>query len=197
MDLTINRGQSNYLEFRACIRGPGLASTEAEIRDLIASTRLDAKGEATFGSIPEAVDYVRHLVRPDAVAPGGLPEGTRLARNPVHYSSKKGLRNRAQLDLVLPDGTNLVIQYGVAGFDGCEVPNPRLVSIGENTGVVSSHQLTNGRPYSTVIWPATLQDLSGRYGISGELPPGRAVALARSMARRPLRTTPAPTRGCL
>jgi hypothetical protein len=111
------------------------------------------------------------------VAPPDLPKRTRLVRDPYIRDA------RAQLDVRLPGRRVLTIQYGQAGFDGCGPLHPHTVKIGRSKGVIESYK-HGKRPFSAVIWPATLRDPVGRYGLSGEFTRRQILAFAESMTRR-------------
>jgi len=94
--------------------------------------------------------------------------------------------HRAQMT-ILPSGAQVItMQYGIAGFDGCETPNLRRISIASQPALLSSHSLAESAPdahgtYSAVIWPATPAKPVGSYGISGAYRPKRVIAMARSL----------------
>ena len=74
----------------------------------------------------------------------------------------------------------LRIQYGDAGFDGCGPQNPERAKVGTHPAVLQ----TSGqgkRVFTTVIWPATLRTLRGRYGLSGRYSAEEMIALATTM----------------
>lgn len=134
-----------------------------------------------FRSIADAADYVRGRVNVDVALPRGLPEGTQLTSAPVHTSRRKGEPATGQIDLALPGGRGLVLEYGGATFEGCGPLHPQAVQIGKYPAVLDVDR-SRARPSSTVVWPATLKDLTGRYGVSGEIGPRLALDLAGSMA---------------
>ncbi len=134
-----------------------------------------------FDSIADAVDYVGGRVDVNVVLPRGLPVGTRLASASVSVLQRKDMPASGQIHLTLPGGRDLTLEYGAATFDGCGPLHPQDVRVGKAPAVLDVDR-SGGRTFSTVVWPATRQDLTGRYGISGEIGPRQALDFARSMA---------------
>ncbi len=143
-----------------------------------------ANANPDFGSIAGAAAYVHRRVHVPAVVPRGLPDGTRLSTHPVIVSDRKGEAPSAQIHLLLPGGRGLTLEYGIGGFDGCGPLHPREVRVRGYPAVLDVER-SGGRMSSTVVWPATLHDLSGRYAVAGEIDPARALALADAMAKPP------------
>jgi hypothetical protein len=83
----------------------------------------------------------------------------------------------------LPSDAILVIQYGHAGFDGCEEPNRRGVDVNGMPGAIIHRNAGGSRlPYATVIWPVLGSEFDGRYGITGyPAKPKDVLRLARGM----------------
>jgi len=84
----------------------------------------------------------------------------------------------------------VTIQYGRAGFDGCELPNLRRTEL--TPGSYASHTSGplqmggegEGR-HSTVVWPTeTRSQTQATYAISGPYGRGQVLRWARSMARQ-------------
>lgn len=89
---------------------------------------------------------------------------------------------RAQVSVERPGEPTLVIQYGVAGFDGCEIPNLRTTTVGSEPALISSDKLSGSSgTYSALIWPATRQAPVGNYGMSGEFTPHQLLVMAKTM----------------
>ena len=140
-----------------------------------------------FASLPDALDQVARHVDVPVVLPANLPAAARLTGPPI---IAKPPDMRAQLDLLLPGKRVLSIQYGVAGFDGCEVPNLRAIRIGDQRALLASSHLhlspgarLDGKQFATLLWPATKRTLQGRYGLSGPFSAQRLLSFARSMER--------------
>jgi len=135
-----------------------------------------------FDTIEEAVAHIGKRVHVAVVLPANLPEGTTV-------TGAIASRGRGQLGLRLPGPRYLTIQYGVAGFDGCGPLHPRQVTVRGGPAVINDSKLHmsdkryDGRTYSTLVWPATLKDLEGRYGLSGIFSDERLLAFAESMER--------------
>src|SRR2546421_8244314 len=81
------------------------------------------------GSVAEAVAHIRARMDIPVVLPSGLPEGVGVARDAVSLVRLADGTLAAQLVLRFPRG-ELIVQYGEAGFDGCEVGEVRHVPIG-------------------------------------------------------------------
>lgn len=148
-----------------------------------------------FRSIADAADYVRSRVDVGVLVPRGLPDGTRLASAPVSTSHRKGEPASGQIRLTLPRGRDLTLEYGGATFDGCGPLHPRAVRIRSSPAVLDVDR-SRSHPFSTVVWPATHRDLTGRYAVAGEVDPGRALDLARSMAPAHARKAAGAGNGC-
>ena len=143
----------------------------------------DRAAAARSGSVAAAMRYIREHTDVPVPVPANLPAGTRV-RSAVAES------RHASLTLLLPGRRALTIDYGDAEFDGCGPLHPRAVRIGRAPGVL---EYEHG--YGTVLWPATLHRLRGRFGLSGRLPVPRLLSLARAM--QPAKaSTPRRVRGC-
>ena len=130
-----------------------------------------------FESVEGAVAYIAKRVDVPVVAPTDLPAGTTVAGADAEDGS-------GFLSLRLPGPRALAVQYGKAGFDGCGPTKPRVVRVGSNPAVVSSPPSRGkGPPYRTLVWPATLKDLEGRYAVSGRFTVEQLVSFAESMER--------------
>ena len=136
------------------------------------------KQRPRFASIAEALSFLRSRVGVGAVVPRNLPRGTQPLVDAVTRSRSTG---EAQLRLLTPARRVLTVLYGRASFDGCEAPNLRLVQIGSERGLLSTH-ISNGAPFSEVIWPAeSKRTTEAPFGVSGPFAPRRLLSFARSM----------------
>jgi hypothetical protein len=81
------------------------------------------------------------------------------------------------------------IMYGRSGLDGCETGHARSVAISSQPGLlrVAADPEGSSRTWVELIWPATLKDPEGVYGLFGWLSPRAVVEMAESM---PLVTAP-------
>lgn len=132
--------------------------------------------EPQFASISAALDFIRSKVDVPVVLPTGLPAGVRLPRdNAVSVARFEGV-SEAQLNLKFPHGY-LVILYGRSAFDGCGGDHAYPVRIGRHHGMLNPIE----KDFSEIIWPASPDDLRGRYGLSGRFSPKEILQLARSM----------------
>ena len=132
-------------------------------------------------SIQAGLDFIDARVDVPVVVPRGLPPGTEVE------NVLAGLDN-AQLTLRLGQRRFLTIQYGRAGFDGCGPLHPREVRVAGQPAVIQvSKTRASGKRkasiYTTLVWPATLKELEGRYGLSGPFSAEEMLAFAESMER--------------
>ena len=73
--------------------------------------------------------------------------------------------------------------YGRSGLDGCETGNARAVTVSGQPGLLHIVPDPDGshRKWVQLIWPATLKDPDGVYGLFGWLSPSTVVVMAESM----------------
>lgn len=130
----------------------------------------------SFASAGAAITWLRaHLDIPVAL-PSPLPAGAHLAPKGALSLLTLDGRRSAQLTLVLPSGQQVLIQFGVAVFDGCGADSAVAARVGDQPA------LLNVNPGSAdVIWPATPGHPEGRYGIGGPFTEDEVLALAGSM----------------
>lgn len=128
-----------------------------------------------FGSLEQAVNFIEERTHIKASVPSALPETS-------NSTVRLGPGHEAQLD-VQPKGAHpITIQYGIAGFDGCELPTLTAVKVGEWPALLGTSELSGRHGvFSAVIWPATKHSTQGRYGISGAYSANRMLSYARSM----------------
>ena len=131
--------------------------------------------------IPQVMQLVAQNVSVPVRPPSNLPRGTH-ALVPEPIRGTKG--DAAQVTLVVPGRGALTLEYGQATFDGCGPLHPRTVNVSGGSAVIDSNPSTHGQAFSTVVWPATLEDLEGTYAVSGPFSARRMLSFARSMARR-------------
>jgi hypothetical protein len=129
-----------------------------------------------FRSLDEAIDMVDHLVEVPVVLPANLPDGVRVA-------GAGGRKGSGYIGLAIEKRRPLHIQYGEAGFDGCGPLNPRAITIGGVPGVINASDGSKP-PHIAIVWPATVKEPTGRYGVSGQFPREKLVAWAESMQQR-------------
>jgi hypothetical protein len=137
----------------------------------------------------QAAGSIQRRIGAPAVLPAGLPHGTQVSGKPRFHGRS------ASLTLKLPDERIVSIQYGRARFDGCGPSNPTAIDLA-GTPAVMNKLRHRGRPYTEIVWPATLSRREGRYGVAGDLPRRRMVALATSMARKADEAEASVVRGC-
>ena len=139
-------------------------------------------GVAKLSTIDEAIDALESVVDVPVSVPQGLPDET---ASTIRVNDD----GTAHLTLTAPSGIPIVIQYGDAGFDGCEPVEPEATKVAGVPAVMSTSQEA-----STIVWPATLDDLQGEYGITAAMEPDQVKALAESMAKA--QGEPGPRPGC-
>jgi hypothetical protein len=158
------------------------ASTSAVTATAVTTTAKPKLKRPRFDTVHAALKYVAERVDVPVVVPSNLPDGTTV-RDVYIY------RGSAQLGLRLPGPRGLTIQYGKAGFDGCGPLHPRAVRVGDNPAVIEVQKLRtsdkrfDGHTYTTLVWPATLKDLDGRYALSGIFSERQILAFAESMEK--------------
>ncbi len=135
----------------------------------------------------EAIDAINARVDVPVALPRNLPAGTEVKSEPTFYDGG------AQLALELPDHRILSIAYGRGGFDGCGPTNPKAVSVHGIPAVINQPR---GSKVATLVWPATLKDLEGRYAVAGEFTRAELLGFARSMERSKHGRPRGPKRGC-
>ena len=140
---------------------------------------------AKLSTIPEALDALETVVDVPVSVPQGLPDDT-------PSTIRANDDGTAQMTVAAPSGIPIVIQYGDAGFDGCGPLEPEATKVAGVPAVISTSK--GGSDVTTIVWPATLGDLQGTYGISAAMEPDQVKALAESMARAQGEPTPRP--GC-
>jgi hypothetical protein len=134
-----------------------------------------------FHGVQEGLDFIAKGVDVPVVAPTDVPHGGKVLDATVDAG-------HGFLTLLFPHGRILTIQYGEAGFDGCGPRHPKVVKVGTNPAVIDSTKVKtggklDGRTYTTLVWPATLKDLQGRYGLSGTFTAKEMLAFAESMEK--------------
>jgi hypothetical protein len=175
------RARAGALLLCAALAVTALVGVLTQSRAVDAVAVENAPAAAARLTLSESVRAIRRKVDVPVALPSPLPSGTRPARNPTFHDET------ATLSLRFPDGRVLTIQYGLARFDGCGPTDPDLVDIAGRPGVIESDK-HGDKPWTSLVWPATLRHPVGRYGLSGEFSRRRSLRLARSMARRVART---------
>lgn len=189
----------------ACV--PGRARPGAPVA-AVTMDRRRPRPPRPSGRVPRR----RGTRRPPArTASRGSRRSTRPLRSSTNastcpWSSRKGLRRApscpttpvtprqprrwAQLALATGPGEVVTIQYGRAGFDGCELPNLRRTELtpgsyaSHTSGPLQMGEEGEGR-HSTVVWPTeTRSQTQATYAISGPYGRGQVLRWARSMARQ-------------
>jgi hypothetical protein len=115
--------------------------------------------------------------------PTWVPPNVRLdVGTSVFVATDDGVRS-AQVGLDTEEGDAWGIMYGRSGLDGCETGHARSVTVSGQPGLlrVTADPEGSSRKWVEVIWPATLKDPEGVYGLFGWLSPSAVVAMAESM----------------
>jgi hypothetical protein len=157
---------------------PSPTATTATVEDAGTTTQTRSK-RPHFDTVDDAVAYIANRVDVPVAVPANLPTGATVASAAAEDGS-------GYLTLRLPGSRGLTIQYGKAGFDGCGPDHPRQVMVGDNPAVIEVTKLHtsdkfNGHTYTTLVWPATLKELDGRYALSGIFSEKQILAFAQSM----------------
>jgi hypothetical protein len=105
-----------------------------------------------------------------------MPQDIRIDRNMGLFVFTSGGQRTAQLSWVFGKGDILLIQYGVAVFDGCAPEDSIPVRVSGQSG-----RLRMAGNHSDLIWPATLERPWGTYGLSGPFSRQKILPMARSM----------------
>jgi hypothetical protein len=132
---------------------------------------------ADHPAIAHALAFIQGKVDVPVVLPPYLPTGLHLAQD--HPVYRIGTRRPGwMLALDWPRHGEFLFQYGASAFDGCGGESARPIEIRGQPGLV----LTIGHDEAAeVIWPATPDHQTGRYGIQGNLPTRQVMRLAQWM----------------
>ena len=114
------------------------------------------------------------------VIPTELPAGAHLDPEDPVSVGRSGERRTAGLHLVFGIKKHLYIAYGVVGWDGCGPIDPKVVTIGNQRGLMKTYP---PHIWSQVVWPATPSHVRGAYGIYGSVTGAHILRMARSMER--------------
>ena len=139
--------------------------------------------KARYISVEEAVETLQAHVDVPVVLPrdefAGLPNLKGWLADPKYLKWSRVDGKRIGGMTIRTDGRILILNYGLAGFDGCSgrehavetnvLDQPALVS--QSTEAIWSH----------VLWPVTDTGSTGRYGITGTFEGWQMVRLAESM----------------
>jgi hypothetical protein len=138
----------------------------------------------SFPSAADAATFLSEYVDADIALPTSLPSNVRMdVGTTVYVSTVDGVRS-AQLQLATEQGDVWGIMYGRSGLDGCDgTRHARSVTVSGQPGLLHVTAAPEGSSGTWVqlIWPATLKDPEGVYGLFGWLPPRAVVAMAESM----------------
>lgn len=103
-------------------------------------------------------------------------------------SGRAYLRTRTQI---------LIVEWGRSGFDGCGGDRAIPTRVGNQPALLNISLVKPPSNYwSTVIWPATPGDRSGRYGLTGDFEPFQLINLAESMEAARLEALRERSGGC-
>jgi hypothetical protein len=140
--------------------------------------------ELSFPSAAEAVTFLSEHMNTDIALPTSLPSNVRLdVSTSVSVVTRDGVRS-AQVTLDTQQGDVWGIMYGRSGLDGCDGErHARSVTVTGQPGLlhVTADPEGSSRKWVQLIWPATLKDPEGVYGLFGWLSPRDVVSMAESM----------------
>jgi hypothetical protein len=137
----------------------------------------------TFHSAADAVNFLSQYMNADIALPTSLPSNVRLdVSTSVSVVTRDGVRE-AQVKLVTEQRDVWGIMYGRSGLDGCDTGHAKSVMVSGQPGLLRVTAVPNGssRKWVELIWPATLKNPNGVYGLFGSLTPRAVVAMAESM----------------
>ena len=139
--------------------------------------------ELSFPSAADAVTFLSGYMNADIALPTSLPSNVRLdVGTSVSVVTRDGVRS-AQVKLATEQGDVWGIMYGRSGLDGCDTGHARSVTVSGQPGLLRVTAVPDGssRNWVELIWPATLKNPNGVYGLFGSLTPRAVVAMAESM----------------
>jgi hypothetical protein len=140
--------------------------------------------ELSFPSATDAIEFLNKQMDAEIALPTWVPSNVHLdVSTSVIVSTDDGVR-RAQVGLDTEQGYAWGIMYGRSGLDGCDgARHARSVSVSGQPGLlhVTADPEGSSRKWIQLIWPATLKDPTGVYGLFGWLSPRAVVAMAESM----------------
>lgn len=144
----------------------------------------DDSTELSFPSAADAVIFLSEYITADIALPTSLPSNVRLdGSTSVSVITRDGVRS-AQVKLATEQGDVWGIMYGHSGLDGCDgARHARSVTVSGQPGLlhVTADPGGSSRKWVQLIWPATVKDPEGIYGLFGWLSPRAVVAMAKSM----------------
>jgi hypothetical protein len=162
--------------------GDGFATRDLRVHVRTVDGRLAATVEPAgplerVRSVEDAVRYLDTILTARVIAPAGLPDGTKLAPRAIDAWSWRGTTN-GSLHLRAPGTGRLTFYYGESGFGCGASPIPLELPTG-TPAIVTDPSESGG--YNIIAWPAAASDSSGPFGIWGEVPTRKLVAMASAM----------------
>jgi hypothetical protein len=139
--------------------------------------------DLSFPSAADAVTFLSKHMDTEIALPAWMPPGVHLDGGVSVYLGHLGSERTAQLNLTLGQGGAMTIQYGASALDGCAPEVSVAVTVSGQPGRlrVSADPGGSSREWSELIWPATLKNPIGIYGLSGWLPRRTVLAMAESV----------------
>jgi len=138
----------------------------------------------SFPSATDAIEFLSNHMDAEIAVPTWVPPDVRLdVGTSVFVYTDDGVRS-AQVKLDTEQGDVWGIMYGRSGLDGCDGErHARSVTVSGQPGLLSVATDPDGsqRKWVQLIWPATMKDPEGVYGLFGWLSPSAVVAMAESM----------------
>jgi hypothetical protein len=145
---------------------------------------LENSPALSFPSAADAVAFLGEYMDGDIALPTSLPSNVRLdVSTSVSVATTDGVW-RAWVTLDTQQGDVWGIMYGRSGLDGCDGErHARSVTVTGQPELlhVTADPEGSSRKWVQLIWPATLKDPEGVYGLFGWLSPSAVVAMAESM----------------
>jgi hypothetical protein len=139
--------------------------------------------DLSFPSVDQAVGFLREHLGGEIALPTWVPPGVQLGGGVSMHLGHLGELRTAQIHFTLGEDRSLIIQYGVSALDGCAPEHSAAVTVADQPALlrVSADPSGSDRTWSELIWPATLEQPTGVYGMYGWLTRSEILAMAESM----------------
>lgn len=137
----------------------------------------------SFPSATDAVTFLSEHMDADITLPTWVPSYVHLDTPVSVLLATTGGIRWAQVKLATDRGV-LGIEYGVSALDGCAPEHSTRVTVSGQPGRLRISADPDGSPRKWVelIWPATLKQPNGLFGLFGWISPRVVLAMAESMS---------------
>ena len=139
--------------------------------------------DLSFPSVDQAVEFLSEHLGGEIALPTWVPPGVQLDGGVSIHLGHLGELRTAQIHFTLGEDRSLIIQYGASALDGCAPEHSVAVTVAGQPALlrVSADPSGSERTWSELIWPATLEQPTGAYGMYGWLSRREILAMAESM----------------